>query len=584
MSDTDSRSVSSVSFSNDDEAERNASRSRLADATADVARQARSFEHLPAEPHNTAGVEEVLQRASSMPNIKLAPYVRRRPRVGYADLYADSYSDSDVSNNGEAQEEAGERCLDMDELGGSSASLPHVAIIHQRLNAPPRAQAPKVGAARLSEMMYGKKRQRAADPETNEDPPQASNNRYRRRDRRRVNCPPLPLTTGPDRNIGGEDVDASGRGGGQEEQAKQEGKKRSRRLHVTHASQNGFELPDLLAHLSRDFADGSDMPSSNLLFPTEFDTADSPLADAQRARRSGSTDTRITAQSHKVSQQFNLRLSVASEIVGNEEFNGLLAPGAFADEKERAKADGSKLRKILFLRKGRERELKMFKPVVFDPSRKNMGVLEASGIFDMDDDLGGDDRALSKFPFCCCAARYCVAISFVAIILLFLMGFFVWPRVPTLSISSLMALQPAQVIYDVDHSMFGLRMPLRINYEIHSGNFYPLVISRVHVAGFDGVTGNKIIDAVVTKLPVAPQQLQFYSSTAWLSYLTSDMADPALVDLFGKCAPKSAGLPRSEAERSGKLTIRFQISVDVMNLGWLRQPIVTLNQQVECPE
>ncbi|KAJ1853058.1 hypothetical protein LPJ73_002715 [Coemansia sp. RSA 2703] len=141
----------------------------------------------------------------------------------------------------------------------------------------------------------------------------------------------------------------------------------------------------------------------------------------------------------------------------------------------------------------------------------------------------------------------------------------------------------------MQRSLFGMHMPLQISYEIHSGNFYKLQISRIHVLGFDGVTGNKIIDTTVKNVPVKPLRLQFHRANTAVHYLTSDMADPALVDLFGKCAPRSALrqarlIDSQTSGRPGALTIRFQIKVNVVNLGWITQPIVTLNQNVNCPE
>ncbi|KAJ2739632.1 hypothetical protein GGI20_006076 [Coemansia sp. BCRC 34301] len=126
---------------------------------------------------------------------------------------------------------------------------------------------------------------------------------------------------------------------------------------------------------------------------------------------------------------------------------------------------------------------------------------------------------------------------------------------------------------------------MRITYEIHSGNFYPLTIARVHVLGFDGVTGNKIVDTTLTRIRVPPLRMLFHAEPAAVHYLTSDMTDPALTDLFGKCAPRSATNVSNAIEgRPGALTIRFQIRVDVSNLAWVKQPVVTLNQNVECPE
>ncbi|KAJ2851993.1 hypothetical protein IWW36_000572 [Coemansia brasiliensis] len=269
---------------------------------------------------------------------------------------------------------------------------------------------------------------------------------------------------------------------------------------------------------------------------------------------------------------------------GEDECNGLLAPGAFDDEKQRARADGSWWNRLLYVVRSdrREREAKMFRPIVVRPGHSVNRDAEADPALWSDNN--DDSRILSRFPFCCCAARYCVAFSFVFIIVSAIVGFFAWPRVPTLSISSLTPLAPAQVIYNSRQSQYGLQMPLRITYEIHSGNFYPLHINKARVRGFDGVTGNRIIDTTLTRVPVAPLRMQFHSEATRISYLTSDVADPALTDLFGKCAPRSAPIARATDGRPGALTIRFQIIVDVGGLGWLKQPIVTLNHKVECPE
>ncbi|KAJ2122965.1 hypothetical protein IW147_003013 [Coemansia sp. RSA 720] len=264
-------------------------------------------------------------------------------------------------------------------------------------------------------------------------------------------------------------------------------------------------------------------------------------------------------------------------VLAEDECNGLLARGALGDTKQRARADGSPWQRLMYTVRSsrREREAKLFKPLVVQPGARNLA----------QDDVWADrdaDRVMSKFPFCCCAARYCVAFTFVAIFIVAIAGFFAWPRMPSVSISGITALAPAHVTIDPRRSVFGLRMPVRVTYEIHSGNFYPLLIRSARVHGFDGVTGNRVLDTTLHKVGVKPLKLQFHSANTDVRYLTSDGADPALTDLFGKCAPRSARVAPNG--RPGALTIRFQITVDVRGLGWLKQPIVTLNQKVDCPE
>ncbi|KAJ1729833.1 hypothetical protein LPJ72_004767 [Coemansia sp. Benny D160-2] len=334
------------------------------------------------------------------------------------------------------------------------------------------------------------------------------------------------------------------------------------------------------------------LPATKIIYNAEPEPVELPsrLVRGTTVRKERQQQKQVSAsnEKHEEGQRQENEPQRQQFVLEEDEFNGLLAPGAFADEGQRAQADGGRLRRLMNLLAGgnrREREARLFKPTVFDPARKQRAGGAPGGDGGEAADGGEGDRS---GKWLCCPARFCVAFTFVGILAGAVVGFFVWPRVPTLSVSSLTALQPARVIYDTKNNQFGLHMPMRITYEVHSGNFYPLRINSAHVLGFDGVTGNRIVDTRLSSLPAPPLKMQFYSQNAAVHYLTSDMADPALTDLFGKCAPRSSAVTGDHnrpAGRPGALTIRFQIRVDVSNLGWVgKQPIVTLNQNVECPE
>ncbi|KAJ2733326.1 hypothetical protein IW152_003162 [Coemansia sp. BCRC 34962] len=504
--------------------------------------------HIPRLTRSTDAATEPAPRQplASLPNIKLRHYPELRARRIYGDLYTDSYSDSDASE---------------EDIDPSQSPVQAVVMGFER--GPAKLPAVRVGAARLGEMMYAHHR-RAAAAEQNSI------------------LVPQELAVNED------DPDTQDLNTTMVDVAKlQRGDTVKMRRRGTHKQTANADPP---APKEGD-NEGAPMPLPKRLVraiskltphshrPTHAVGRDQPV-DSVRSSYSSEHTSPHSFRKH-------LPFDLASDIREGEEFNGLLAPGAYADEKQRAKADGGKLQRLAHaLRSDKtEREARLFRPVVFDPSRKRgLGNDVINGAF-VDIEDNGNGPIMSKFPFCCCAARYCVAIGFVSVLLGAILGFFAWPRIPSISISSLSALEPAKVTYDEANSVFGLNMPLRINYEIHSGNFYPLKISKVFVSGFDGVTGNKVIDTSLTHISVPPLRLQFHSETAAINYLTSDMSDPALTDLFGKCAPKSAVNASQAIEgRPGALTIRFQIKVDVSNLGWLKQPIVTLNQNVECPE
>ncbi|KAJ2368982.1 hypothetical protein H4S02_000873 [Coemansia sp. RSA 2611] len=459
---------------------------------------------------------------SSMPNIKI--HARPAPRV-YAGLYAASYaSDSEPSDSEAADAES------------PGALSPVEAVVLGFERSAPRLPALRIGAARLSEMVHA---------------------------RGRADASAISPSVAATRDINDDSPNhAANHSAASDDSPKQ------------HAANHNAAFGDSPNHTANYDHDAGAANHDAGALPRRL-----ARASVKRSPHGPEATSRSpTPCASRASHDDGLALPAlpAAALENIDHCNGLLAPGAFGDEKQRARADGSAWQRLLYaVRRGRrEREAKLFRPVVVRPGRAPQPEGE-------DEE---DARIMSKFPFCCCAARYCVAFSFVAVILAALIGFFAWPRMPSVSISSLTPLAPAHTTHDPRNSLFGLRMPLRIAYEIHSGNFYPLRIASAHVRGFDGVTGNRIIDTTLHDVRVAPLRMQFHTASTQIDYLTSDMADPALTDLFGKCAPRSAHFARANGSRPGALTIRFQITVNVAGLHWLKQPVVTLNQKVDCPE
>ncbi|KAJ1718923.1 hypothetical protein LPJ53_006213 [Coemansia erecta] len=497
---------------------------RSQDSHDDCRRLTRSADELPLRTSNHA--------VPSLPNIVLGTYPREIVQKTYADLYAASYSDSesddsDTASNKDRDKTAGSLCAP------STGSPPIEAKVLRFQTAAPRLPVVRVGAARLSEMMMYNRRtatEAAAAVPTQPDPADNGDGIGRQKSTRKA------------------PADRDGEAGADSERA----------------------VPAPLG-------DHIPQPPDNM----------SLSSHAGCISRASYDQISVNAV------QIPPTLIRPGDMQEGDEYNGLLAPGAYADDKQKAKADGkTPFHALLQLlrRNDADAEANMFKPVVLSSGAKKSRHPNAEDPFAVDAFEETDrDQFMSKFPFCCCPAKYCVAVGFVVVLVGALLGFFVWPRMPTISINSLTPLAPASITYDMQRSLFGIHMPLQVSYEIHSGNFYKLQVSRIHVLGFDGVTGNKIIDTTVKNVPVKPLRLQFHRANTAVHYLTSDMADPALVDLFGKCAPRSALrqarlIDSQTSGRPGALTIRFQIKVNVVNLGWITQPIVTLNQNVNCPE
>ncbi|KAJ2778273.1 hypothetical protein H4R18_004693 [Coemansia javaensis] len=473
----------------------------------------------------------------SLPNVRIgrsqaaaATAATAVQRGQYGGLYAESYDSDSASASDDNDNGCGERSMVLD----CTPSVPRPAV--------------RVGAARLSQMV----RARAPAEEEEEEGPAVCE----QQEASAVCADPAgPADDGdPDRGGGGPRGEDEAHG-----------------------------LGAAFAPLALDIAGLGAAAQEDSVLPRRL-----VRAGAEPAARRGGLETDDPAADGLGREPKEDGSSLEEEKVplAGDELNGLLAAGAVADERQRARTDTrlQRLARLVGGRRRRERErreAKLFQPVVAGGS----GAAAAAWGGAAGDDDNDNDNDAQWWSCWCCAARHCVAATFAAVLAGALAGFFVWPRVPTVSISSLSALASANVTYSVRESRFGLDMPVRVTYEIHSGNFYPLRIRSARVLGFDGATGNRILTAALADLPVRPLRLQFHAQRADIHYLTSDPADPALADLFGKCAPRAAAVgARPSAGRPSPLTVRFQIAVDVAGLYWIRSPIVTLNQRVECPE
>ncbi|KAJ2612275.1 hypothetical protein H4S08_002773 [Coemansia sp. RSA 1365] len=421
--------------------------------------------------------------AQSLPNIRLN-YKESVPAnaalYGYADLFAESYS-SDSENDADDQEEMGLP----DQLGdyvSTNSMSPVEATVLGFERSTPRLPVLRIGAARLSEMVHAPRIKARAEANNNSilvnyaesDTDRLQTEQYQQQ---RIKQNLHPHQRSIENKVLDNDADGA---------ATILPKRLARAITIKREKQTGCNSQESLTAIPVDDDNGSTLHQSPSNGSSSRETQNNryPYADAT---------LNILEKDEK----------------GEDVFNGLLAPGAFGDEKQRAKADGSKFQRLLYILQGsrREREARLFKPIVVNP-------------ITTDSDSKGrqhnpDGTITRQTPW-------------------------------------------FDDVEDEDR--------------------------------FDGVTGNRIIDTTLKNLPVAALKMQFHSANTIIRYLTSDMADPALVDLFGKCAPKNSIVRKTAAAennnmgRPGALTIRFQISVNMRNLGWIKQPIVTLNQKVECPE
>ncbi|OMJ15037.1 hypothetical protein AYI70_g7523 [Smittium culicis] len=187
---------------------------------------------------------------------------------------------------------------------------------------------------------------------------------------------------------------------------------------------------------------------------------------------------------------------------------------------------------------------------------------------------------------CCIPVKIFVAILFATIVLGIILGFVLWPRVPTIAVYQITPLSAALVTYNTTESRYGLEIDTQIKYMASSGSFFRSDIKKIQTRVLSGVSSKVLYLGNIKKFSVAAQSEYSFTQNATLRFSSSIPNDQTVYDLFRKCAPSNATvLPSEFLTRTGEMLVNIESTVELegYKLFWAKPKVVN-SLFLNCPK
>jgi len=179
-------------------------------------------------------------------------------------------------------------------------------------------------------------------------------------------------------------------------------------------------------------------------------------------------------------------------------------------------------------------------------------------------------------PCCsCCTWLRAVIIIFVTLILLGLALFFLWPRIPSVTLQGYSITGTPQLSTT---TVFQVYVPFNVTLQVISNNYINYYLSRVVVNLTSQASGLLVGGGTTYNLNIPPQATSFLNLTLALNYTASTSTDPTLISMFNACFPGKVGGIKNQ------LGLRVSTALYITLIQWLGiVPAFSFNYNVECP-
>lgn len=172
---------------------------------------------------------------------------------------------------------------------------------------------------------------------------------------------------------------------------------------------------------------------------------------------------------------------------------------------------------------------------------------------------------------CCgCARMLCIAITSAVLLALAVLGFFLWPRLPSLRLNSISTVGGEGFHFQNNEGTWALN--LAANVSVDNGNYIAWELNKVECQLLDRFTGKVLGTGELTSQSLPPRGLSNLRIPVVAKYKTANLTDPTLRDLVAACSDARPALP-----------IRWIMQVDVAGLGLFVKPSVELEGMWKCP-
>jgi len=174
---------------------------------------------------------------------------------------------------------------------------------------------------------------------------------------------------------------------------------------------------------------------------------------------------------------------------------------------------------------------------------------------------------------CCCSMKMCVVVTFSACLVLTLLGFFLWPRVPGIQLSGIFDDPNGSHVFDLSHAgKYDWQMGATANMSISNPNYIPWHVNSMDVVMRDLLTEQQIGTANLVSYTLNPQSYVAISVPIKAQYQTSNLTDPTLRNLVASCTGDRPALP-----------VRWIMNFNIAGLSIFGNPSMELQGTWNCP-
>jgi len=193
---------------------------------------------------------------------------------------------------------------------------------------------------------------------------------------------------------------------------------------------------------------------------------------------------------------------------------------------------------------------------------------------DEDDEIDKEKAALdTKLRCCCCTMKTCVISTFSMALVLGLIMYFLFPRVPGIQIAGIFDDPSGTHVFDLSHpQMYVWQMSAVANLTVNNPNYIPWYINGMDVVLRDLVTGQQVGSAELYSYNLPAQAYVAVSVPVKAQYLTSNLTDATLRNLVAACSNNRPALP-----------VRFIMNFNVAGLSLFGNSSMELQSTWSCP-
>ncbi|ORX87639.1 hypothetical protein K493DRAFT_306862 [Basidiobolus meristosporus CBS 931.73] len=186
------------------------------------------------------------------------------------------------------------------------------------------------------------------------------------------------------------------------------------------------------------------------------------------------------------------------------------------------------------------------------------------------------------WPCCCCpgccSRKVCVITTFLTCMIIGVVIWLLYPKVPSSSIETIQLSGSPQVNNEQLPYFFNATLIIRVS--MNNYNLIPITLSKLEAVGYDSNTNSEIGKGIAEHVSLPGQRVTSFEFPYVLTYFFGNVSDPTWIHLARSCVPTLVNFPDRSA-----MAVRFMASMWFPILSWTGWvPKVTYQGNFVCPE